>query len=201
MPKAQDGKPVLRAFKPIQSMAEVGKSWWRRAEPDRSGKQYYTDCLFGTAVYAVMLDTGSGVNSITERGLVELMNIYHALGLRVGSPGCPILWLEDWEHEQRVRGIAAGASVRLLGAVVMRVTLKEKGKSTGPMINVRFKITQSGETDWISTIFGGSLCDDPGLGGIGLVPMKDCHFFRKFNLAMERTEPPSGPRIDEGERG
>ena len=38
--------------------------------------------------------------------------------------------------------------------------------------------------------------DDPELGGIGHVAMKDCHFFRKFGIAMERTEPPSGPKID-----
>ena len=143
-----------------------------------------------------MLDTGSGINSITEKAVVDLMNVYHSHGIRVGDPQCPIDRLEDWENEERVRGIAAGASVRLLGAAVIRVTLKEKGKMTGPIIPVRFKITQSGETDWVSIIFGGSLLDDPALGGIGMTPMQDGHYFRKFNITMERAEAPTGPKTD-----
>ena len=134
---------IVRAFKPIQSLAEVGRSWWKRAPPDRSGKQYYTNAMFGRMVWPVMLDTGSGINSITEKAVVDLMNVYHSHGIRVGDPQCPIDRLEDWESEERVRGIAAGATVRLLGAAVIRVTLKEKGKDTGPVIPVRFKITES----------------------------------------------------------
>ena len=104
-----------------------------------------------------MLDTGSGINSITEKAVVELLNVYHSHGIRIGDPQCPVERLEDWDTEERVRGIAAGATVKLLGAAVIRVTLKEKDKMYGPTIPVRFKITQSGETDWVSIILGGCL--------------------------------------------
>ena len=81
-------------FEPIESLLDIHRDWWRLAPPDRSGIQYYTKCIFGKALYPVMLDTGSGVNSITESAMKDLVNMYLAIGKRIGDPGHPIRWLE-----------------------------------------------------------------------------------------------------------
>ena len=72
----------------------------------------------------------------------------------MGDPNHPILQLEKWPEEESVRGVAGGALVPLVGAVALRIKLCKKDAHTGPDVNVRFKITASGSTDWVGMLVG-----------------------------------------------
>ena len=47
------------------------------------------------------------------------------------------------KYQEGLRGVAADAeNVPLMGSVVLKIEMVEIGKSSGPTINVRFKITE-----------------------------------------------------------
>ena len=87
-----------------------------------------------------MLDGGSGVNSTTEELVVQLLNENRKAGIALNDKRHPIKQLERWEHREALRGVAGGANVKLVGAVVVAVKMIEIGRNDGPVVDIRFKI-------------------------------------------------------------
>ncbi len=80
------------------------------------------------------------MNSTTEKIVVDILNENRRAGISLSDPGQPIKKLERWSVKEVLRGVAGGASVGLIGAVVVKMTMLELGRNTGPEILVRFKI-------------------------------------------------------------
>ena len=120
------------------------------------------------------------VNSITEDQVVHIFNVNKQKGIKLGDKRHPILQLERWPAEECIRGVAGGKPVPLIGAVVIRLTMPEAGRNTGPDIKVRFKITASGFTDWVGMIIGAKTIDHPSRGGLGHQPCGNGHWMEGF---------------------
>ena len=79
-----------------------------------------------------MIDGGSGVNSTTEEFVLVILEENRKAGIGLADKRHPIKNLAKWEHKEALRGVAGGASVPLLGSVVMAVKMVELGKDDGP---------------------------------------------------------------------
>ncbi len=108
-----------------------------------------------------MLDGGSGVNSTTEELMVKILNENRARGISLGDERHPVVQLERWDRGEELRGVAGGKTIPLVGSVVLKVTMLELGKDTGPEVRFRFKICAAGTTDWVGFIVGARALDDP----------------------------------------
>ena len=135
-----------------------------------------------------MLDGGSGVNSTTEELVIEILNENRAAGINLGDRRHPVIQLEYWQRPEQLSGVAGGKTVKLLGAVVMRVMMLKMGENTGPEIKVRFKVCAAGTTDWVGFIMGARALDSPGRGGLGFIPCDNSHSMVALGIQMERTE-------------
>ena len=82
----------------------------------------------------MMLDTGNGVNSTTEEEVIQLINMHAQAGISMSNPNHPIRRLEKWNHTETLSGIAAGAPIHFLGALVLRVTFLEVGRNEGKAV-------------------------------------------------------------------
>ena len=143
-----------------------------------------------------MLDGGSGVNSTTEEIILQVLNENSAAGISLSDKRHPIKSIERWKHEEALRGVAGGANVPLLGAVVVAVNLIEVGKQDGPEVLIRFKICKAGSTDWVGWIMGARCIDCPENGGLGFIPMPHSHSFTALSIQTERSERPGTARPD-----
>jgi hypothetical protein len=122
---------------------------------DRSGIQFFTAVSVGICEgEEVMLDGGSGVNSVTEEIIVRIINDHRAAGIKLSDKRHPILALERWEEDEALRGVAGGKTVPLIGAVVVRMNMTAVGSNCGPAIKARFKVCRAGSTDWVGWILG-----------------------------------------------
>ena len=77
--------------------------------------------------------------------------------------------------------------VQLIGGVVLKVTMKELGKESGPDVPIRFKITKSGTTDWVGMILGARALDAPERGGLGFTPMNHGHAFSALGIHTDQV--------------
>ena len=136
---------------------------------DLEGLQFFTRVGVGSQVWSLMLDGGSGVNSITEEIVVSILNQNQQAGIRLNQEEHPIKALEKWEKGESLRGVKAGAPIPLLGSVVLALTMKKLGSNTGPTVIARFKIWPQGSTDWVGMILGGRALDCQERGGLGSV--------------------------------
>ena len=144
-----------------------------------------------------MLDGGSGVNSTTEELVLQILEENRKAGIGLADKRHPIKKLEKWKHREALRGVAGGASVPLLGSVVMAVQMLELGKDTGPEVLIRFKICKSGTTDWVGWILGARCIDCPERGGLGFVPLEHSHSFTALGIQMKRSEHPGEAKPDQ----
>ena len=122
--------------------------------------------------------------------------MYREKGIPLSDKRHPIKQLEKWRSEEALRGVAGGTNVPLLGAVVFAVQMLELGKTTGPEVNIRFKITALGSTDWVGWIIGGQACDCPEKGGLGLVPGPYSSYLTALAIQMSRVEEARGVAPD-----
>ena len=128
----------------------------------------------GNIFAGMMLDTGSGVNTVPELIVVDVVNFHQEK--RFDDPEHPIKRFEEWDDDEHLQGVAAGHPIRMIGQVVVGARLVECGKETGPLVYIRFKICALGSTDWAGIILGARALDCGERGGLGLRPMNDCHF-------------------------
>ena len=96
----------------------------------------------------------------------------------------PVLPLGHWPEEESVRGVAGGAVLKLVGAVVLRLTMFQKGTSSGPEIKTRFKITQKGAVDWVGMTMGAHAIDHPARGGRGHTPSASGHWMETLKIRL-----------------
>ena len=116
----------------------------------------------GVRKEVVMMDGGSGVNTIPEDTVVSILNTCKSGGIALSSSAHPVKQLENWNQPEELRGVAKGKSVPLLGAVVLELQCLEVGKPVTHRchtIQVRFKICSSGGTDWAPIIIGARAID------------------------------------------
>ena len=125
------------------------------------------------------------VNSVTEVYLVHIINTYRSMNIPMSDQRHPIVQLETWPEKECVRGVAGGKTVPLVGGVVMRLTMPEKGTNKGPNILVRFKITGKGTTDWVGMILGARAIDHVSLGGLGHQSCPNGHWMAASNIMMD----------------
>ena len=143
-----------------------------------------------------MLDGGSGVNSATEELVVQILNEQKEKGVRLDDSRHPIVQLEKWQHDEELRGIVGGQSVPLVGSVVLKVGMLELCSSTGPCIEVRFKICAAGSTDWVGFTLGARALDCSERGGLGHIPAAHSHVFSSLGIQMERIDRTRSSRPD-----
>ena len=178
----------------MTSLADLPDSVWTAVSAgEKEGIQYLTNCKIGGNQFPLMLDGGSGVNSIPEEMLVEILNQQRQGGIKLSDKRHPILQLERWTATEGLRGVAGGKVVPIVGAVVLAQEMTKLGDTTGPVIRVRYKICAAGSTDWVPLIMGGRSIDCVENGGLGFVPGPRSYVFAGLGIQMERTEAPCKP--------
>ena len=189
--------PWGRSDRMLEELAQLPAGVWTNVENDRNGTQFYTKGLIGGSAFEIMLDGGSGVNSITEEQVLSILNEMKVANIPLNDKRHPIVQLEKWPVKEELRGVAGGKSVPLLGSVVLKITMLELGKTTGPEIKARFKICKKGSTDWVGVILGARAIDCPEHGGLGHVAGPHAHVMTGLGILMERIEHPCPPRTDD----
>ena len=76
----------------------------------------------------------------------------------------------------------------MIGGVILAVTLVDRNTGRTQTINVKFKILESGRTDWVPIIIGGMAIDHEDRGGLGLQPEKNSFYLKKLRMSIERCE-------------
>ena len=76
----------------------------------------------------------------------------------------------------------------MIGRVLLAVTLVDRSSGRTQTINVKFKILESGKTDWVPIIIGGMAIDHEDRGGLGLQPEKNSFYLKKLRMSIERCE-------------
>ena len=94
----------------------------------------------------------------------------------------------------------------MIGGVLLAVTLVDRSSGRTQTINVKFKILESGKTDWVPIIIGGMVLDHEDRGGLGLRPEKHSFYLTKLRMSIERCErftrgryyhPPDAERVED----
>ena len=94
----------------------------------------------------------------------------------------------------------------MIGGVLLAVTLVDRNTGRTQTINVKFKILESGKTDWVPIIIGGMAIDHEDRGGLGLQPEKNSFYLKKLRMSIERCErwargrynhPHNGERVED----
>ena len=134
--KNKDARKKIPLIKELKK--DLPKRLWRKVPHDYDGCQFHTEIRMGSIFSGMMLDTGSGVNTMPEIIVVDVVN-YHA-HLRFDSAEHPIRGFEEWDEDEYLQGVAAGHPIAMIGQVVMKAHLVECGKTTGPAVLIRFKI-------------------------------------------------------------
>ena len=181
----------------IHSLSELPARCWTEAQKDESGIQFFTGIKVGMSEHQLMLDGGSAVNSTTEELVLQILNENQKAGISLSDKRHPIKKFEKWKDREALRGVAGGANVPLLGAVVMEIRIIEVGKTDGPKVNVRFKICKAKSTDWVGWIVGARAIDCGANGGLGFIPLEHCHSFTTLGIFSERTERPGGRKPEQ----
>ena len=117
-----------------------------------------------------MADGGSGVNTIPEATVVEILNDQTAAGMRLNDKRHPVVYLGHWPKKEAVAGISKGSQVPLLGSVVLQFMLEEIGTQKPHTVRAKFKICAQGTTDWVPIILGARAQDCVERGGLGIEP-------------------------------
>ena len=91
----------------------------------------------GDRAEVVMLDGGSGVNTVPEDTIVSILNEQTQSGINLSDRRHPVKQLESWKQREEPRGVAGGKTVPLIDAVVLELTLTEIGKQNGPRTRIR----------------------------------------------------------------
>ena len=152
--------------KVLQSLSELPAECWVEVQNDQEGTQFHTKVDIGAVPFEMMLDGGSGVNSVTEELVLWILNDQAKKGVPLSDRRHPIKRLEKWPMKEELRGIAGGKNVELVGSVVLRIMMVELGKKTGPDVLFRFKICKKGMTEWVGLIIGARAIDCPERGGL-----------------------------------
>ena len=124
----------------IETVLELPEDWWKLVPNDRSAYNYRTRTHLMGIPTETLLDGGAGVNSVPEEVVVGCVNVARRHAVAPSDPKFPLVQLEKWPTPEAVTGISKGHDVPILGAAVLKVTLTEMGKSTGPEIYLRCKI-------------------------------------------------------------
>ena len=170
----------------LKTLADLPAKCWTEAPPDKQGLQYMVQGEIGGLTFNVMADGGSGVNSIPELALVHILNHQKEKGIKLDDPKHPVVQLERWKDKQELSGIAGGATVPRLGAVVLRMGFRELGSNKLKEFNARFKICKQGTTEWVPIILGGRAIDCPERGGLGFVPCNNAYSFTGLGILVSR---------------
>ena len=171
----------------LKRLKDLPDSWWTKVPNDSGGYQYKTVVHFMSDTSKpvdCLLDGCAGVNSVSEELVIGLINHAKSRQIKTDDPRYPILQMEWWPETERVAGVAAGKTIVLLGAVVLRVQMTELGKKTGPEILVRAKIFEKNGTDWHGLILGGQALDCVERGGLGHRPGSHAHVLEGLGIMM-----------------
>src|SRR6056300_435479 len=133
---------------------------------------------------------------------LHLLNKCREAGIRMGDHRHPVKKLEKWPRSEALAGVAGGASVPLLGSVVLSITFKrnrpadmipsEGGPSLGPSVPIRFKICAKGRLgQWVTMIIGAQTLDHPDKGGLGFQVRSDTYYLSALKTNVDRAEDPS----------
>ena len=162
------GKSKGKKPSKLNRLSELPTKMWEFSPHDGSGIQFHSRFRLGMAKVNMMLDSGCGVNPTTEEEVLHLINLHSQAGISMSNPKHPVRRLEKWTHTQTLSGIAAGEPIKLIGAVVLRVTFLEVGRNERHTVNIRFKITPKGSTGWVKWIIGARALDCDERGGLAV---------------------------------
>ena len=76
----------------------------------------------------------------------------------------------------------------LIGAVLLGLTFVDRNDGRTQTINAKFKILESGKTDWVPIILGGMAIDHEDRGGLGLQPQRHSFYLSRLGMNIERSE-------------
>ena len=186
----------MKKPKVLKKLSDLPRRCWTEKENESRGCQYCARIRFGPVVLDVMFDSGAGLNTIPEAALLSIINACEVAGIRMSDDRHPVIELESWANEESCKGVASGASVPLIGAVILAMTLVDRNNGKTKTISARFKILKSGTTDWVPTILGGMAIDSTDRGGLGIVPQKNSFYVTALGMSIDRSE-----RFTRGRRG
>ena len=94
---------------------DLPDNWRVHAENGQHGYNYRTEVKIANTKVVVLLDGGSGINSVTEEMLIGMLNKCWAEHTPRDSKLCPVIQLEKWPQAEMVMGIAASKPLTLAG--------------------------------------------------------------------------------------
>ncbi len=117
----------------LKNAQDISDRLWRNVPHDHPGYNFRTRTHIVGLLVDTLLDTGAGVNSITEEVVVGTWNMAAALGVLPGDPDFPFVAFERWmDGPEKVVGIVKDVEVPLVGSCIIRLCLTEAGKNKGP---------------------------------------------------------------------
>ena len=129
-----------------------------------------------------MLDSGAGLNTIPEEVVLDVINSCEQAGVNMSDERHPIVELQRWPNEEKCSGVAGGATVPMVGAVILVLTFVDRNTGDLKAIEAHFKILAAGKTDWVPIILGGMAIDSPDRGGLGVQPRKNSFYLTKLQM-------------------
>ena len=175
----------------VNSLKDLPKDVWTRV-PNRTYGYQYISCVqvAGLPNYDVetLLDGCAGVNTVTEELIVGILNTASRKGIKMSDKNHPIAELENWDEPEKVHGINAKSSSRLLGSAILRVRFKDMSSDRERIKMIRFKIMESNSSSWHGLIIGGRALDCEARGGLGFRPERDHHWLDSLRVRLPRLE-------------
>ena len=96
-------EPAKPKVKELQRLAELPPTCWTNVPNEVGGTQFMTRFGIGIRKEVVMLDGGSGVNTIPEDTVVSILNHCKSAGLALSSAAHLIKQLENWSQQEELR--------------------------------------------------------------------------------------------------
>ena len=142
--KQGDCVGLIKKPRVLGRLRELPARCWTASRNESRGCQWYTKALFGALWLEVMLDSGAGLNTIPENALLSIINANEEAGIKMSDERHPVVELQSWTETEYCRGVAGGASVPMIGGVILAVTLVDRNTGATRTINVKFKILEAG---------------------------------------------------------
>ena len=171
---------------PVRRLGDLPPEAWTRVAKPSAGYNYRTLATVLGRRYEVLIDTGAATNVVSEELVVRLVNAAVSQGLTPEHEDWPVFALEEWGSEEEATGVSRDAPLRIIGSVVLRLTLEGvDGRKVDQLF--RFKVFALGCSSWHGFILGGPALEPPPVG-LGYRPSLAGHVFEGLGIVMPRVE-------------
>jgi len=143
----------------LGSLAELGDDVFEKAANRPPGYTAQSRVFLGGALcMPVLFDTGSSCGGIREEEALEIVRFcqggLESGSLKLSSPSYPIKRIEIVKAPEQLIGLAAGAEVRIIHTMVLRLEFRPAAGESGPIRDVVLKVFPKGTSTFPGIILG-----------------------------------------------